>query len=111
MTTTGTVLAWIASQIPYGTATLAAISGSGLQEHVWRDLAERGPVTVHELIQRLDEDHERVRNALYRLLVRNAVKPIAREPSPRASATRRVVWAAVDRDGNLLGTPCGKQWI
>lgn len=110
MNTTGTVLAWIARQIPYGTATLAALAGSGLQEHVWRDLAERGPVTVHELIHRLDEDHERVRNALYRLLVRNAVRPIAREPSPRPSATRRVVWAAIDRDGRVIGVD-GKQWV
>ena len=112
MTPVGTVLAWIVSQIPYGTATMQSICGTGLQEMVWSDLATNGPATVHRLIERCDDDHEKVRNALYRLLMRGAVRPIAREPAPRPSANRRVVWAAVHRDGTVVIARGNlKQWI
>lgn len=96
------VMAWLVQHIPVSTATLAAIFGRGLQETVWRDLAERGPATVHELADRLGEDHQRVRNALYRLASVRAVRCMTRTPSPLGSSRLRVVWAALDRDGRLI---------
>jgi len=94
------VMSWLVQQVPISTATLAAIFGRGLQEQVWRDLAERGPATVHELSGRMDEDHERVRNALYRLAMMQAVRCATRVPSPLSASTPRVVWVALDREGN-----------
>lgn len=99
---TVSVMSWLVQHIPISTATLAAIFGTGLQEVVWRDLAERGPVTVHELTDRLGEDHQRVRNALYRLASVRAVRCMTRIPSPVGASRPRVVWAAIDRDGILI---------
>lgn len=96
------VMAWLVQHIPVSTATLAAIFGRGLQETVWRDLAERGPATVHELADRLGEDHQRVRNTLYRLASVRAVRCMTRMPSPVGASRPRVVWAAIDRDGILI---------
>lgn len=97
----GTVsaMAWLVQHVPVSTATLAAIFGSGLQELVWRDLVDRGPATVHELTDRTGEDHQRVRNALYRLAMLRAVRCMARVPSPLSPSTPRVMWVALDRDG------------
>lgn len=102
---TMSVMSWLVQHIPVSTATMAAIFGRGLQETVWRDLADSGPATVHELSQRLGEDHQRVRNALYRLAMLRAVRCAARVPSPVSASTPRVVWVALDRDGR----PQGKQ--
>lgn len=96
---TMSVMAWLVQQVPISTATMAAIFGRGLQEVVWRDLAENGPATVHELSNRLSEDHQRVRNALYRLAMLQAVRCVSRVPSPLSASTPRVVWVALDRDG------------
>lgn len=93
------VMAWIAQQVPVSTATLVAIFGRGLQEAVWRNLAEDGPATVHDLATRLDEDHQRVRNALYRLASLGAVRCAMRVPSPVSASTPRVVWVALDDEG------------
>ena len=105
---TRSVVAWMVSHIPISTVTTAidAIAGSGLQHVVWRNLAENGPTTVHELAGRLGEDHQRVRNALYRLICSRAVKCYQRIPSPIGASRPRVVWVALDRDGRHLD---GKQ--
>lgn len=99
---TRSVMSWIVQHVPVSTATLSAIFGRGLQEEVWMNLARAGPATVHELTERLQDDHQRVRNALYRLASLRAVRCAMRVPSPVSASTPRVVWAAVDRDGRLL---------
>jgi len=104
---TMSVMAWLVQQVPISTATLPAIFGRELQEVVWRDLAERGPATVYELTDRLQEDRQRVRNALYRLASLRAVRCAMRVPSPVSASTPRVVWVAIERDGRVMG---GKQW-
>lgn len=102
--TTRSVMTWMLAHIPLSTATaIANFYGAGLQEVVWRNLAEEGPTTVHELSGRLGEGHQRVRNALYRLIILRAVKCYQRVPSPIGASRPRVVWVAIDRDGRLLG--------
>jgi hypothetical protein len=96
-------MSWLVQHVPLSTATLAAIFGRGLQERVWRDLADKGPATVHDLTARIGEDHERVRNALYRLASLEAVRCHMRVPSPIGGSLPRVVWAACDRDGLVVG--------
>ncbi len=95
------VFGWIVAQVPISTATLAAIYGSGRQEVVWKSLASSGPATVHELTERLEVDHQSVRNALYRLARLGAVRCVMRVPSPVGGSLPRVVWAAADRDGRI----------
>lgn len=102
-------MAWLVQHIPVSTATLAAIFGAGLQEQVWRDLADRGPATVHDLSQRLGVEHERTRNALYRLASVGAVGCYTREASPVGGTIARVVWCARDHDGRPVGTAQGAQ--
>lgn len=94
-----TALAWMVGQIPVSTTTISPPHGAGLQEVVWRDLAAHGPATVHELSRRLRDDHERVRNALYRLYYRSAVRVAMRVPSTCGGSLPRVVWVAVDHEG------------
>lgn len=95
------VFDWIVSHVPISTATLAAIYGSGRQEIVWLSLAREGPATVHEIVTRLDGEHQSVRNALYRLARLGAVRCVTRVPSPLGGSLPRVVWAALDRDGRI----------
>lgn len=105
---TRSVVTWMLAHIPISTVTTAvdAIAGTGLQHVVWCNLSEHGPTTVHELAGRLGEDHQRVRNALYRLICARAVRCLQRVPSPIGASRPRVVWAAIDRDGRVL---TGKQ--
>lgn len=98
------VFPWIIQQIPVSTATQPAAYGRGLQEIVWRNLAEYGPATVHDLAERLADDHQRVRNTLYRLASLGVVRCAARVPSPMMSSTPRVVWCVVDRSGQVKTT-------
>lgn len=95
------VFPWLIQQIPVSTATQLAAYGRGLQEIVWRNLAEYGPATVHELACRLADDHQRVRNALYRLASLGAIRCAARLPSPVYASRPRVVWCVVDREGRF----------
>jgi len=93
------VIHWMVDHMLLTTATLADLAGSGLQLSIWRNLAEEGPATVHELTGRIAEDHQRVRNALYRLVELQAVKCHQRIPSPVGASRPRVVWVALDRSG------------
>lgn len=96
------VFGWMVQHLPVSTATMLAAYGVGIQEIVWRDLAGRGPCSVHDLSDRLGLPHENVRNALYRLVSKSAVKCHLRVPSPVGGALPRVVWAACDRNGPIL---------
>ena len=96
-----TALAWMAAQIPVSTATISQPHGEGLQQVVWRDLVDRGPATVYEIAVRIGEDRERTRNAIYRLMYRNAVRCAMRVPG--MGSLPRVVWVALDYRGRPLG--------
>lgn len=107
------VMSWLVQHTPVSTATPAAIFSRGLQEIVWRGLAENGPATVHELSGRMGEDHERVRNALYRLAMLQAVRCGTRVPSPLSASTPWVVWVALDREANPQSASAGSRggWL
>lgn len=110
MVTTRAVFQWMVRNMPILTSTVTAICGHGLQEIVWCNLRDQGPTTVHELAERLGEDRDRVRNALYRLICMRAVKCLTRIPSPIGASRPRVVWCAVDRDGTLFDAKQRADW-